>query len=82
MLWRKTYTMQSMGGATDSEMENQERLPAGSGTWATWWEMNLNFLGVAGQGSDSHKGTTEGEGMEGAFRRLHVLHVAVAQESD
>ena len=39
--------------------------------------MNLNFLGVAGQGSDSHKGTTEGEGMEGAFRRLHVLHVAM-----
>lgn len=24
--------------------------------------MNLNFLGVAGQGSDSHKGTTEGKG--------------------
>lgn len=44
--------------------------------------MNLDFLGVAGQGSDSHKGTTEGEGMEGAFRRLHVLYVAVAQESD
>lgn len=44
--------------------------------------MNLHFLGVAGQGSDSHKGTTEGEGMGGAFRRLRVLHVAVAQESD
>lgn len=42
------YHAEHVRGATDSEMENQERLPAGSGTWATWWEMNLNFLGVAG----------------------------------
>lgn len=82
VMMEEVYHAEHVGGATDSEMENQERLPAGSGIWAMWWEMNLHFLGVAGQGSDSHKGTTEGEGMGGAFRRLRVLHVAVAQESD
>lgn len=38
--------------------------------------MTLHFLGAVVQGSDSGKGTAEGEGMQGDFRGLHALHVA------